>query len=89
MKVNFYVEDMLFFRYIGCSTVAKTLYNTLRGLPGLEVTWKKYGNSADIVHYHTFGPFAGLNRRLSRGKRSSRRIRRRGSTWRTSPSPVP
>jgi len=69
MKVNFYVEDMLFFRYIGCSTVAKTLYNTLRGLPGLEVTWKKYGNSADIVHYHTFGPFAGLNRRLSRGKK--------------------
>jgi len=43
MKVNFYVEDMLFFRYIGCSTVAKTLYNTLKGLPGLEVTWKSMG----------------------------------------------
>ena len=26
IKVNFYVEDMLFFKYIGCATVAKTLY---------------------------------------------------------------
>jgi len=67
MKVNFYVEDILFFRYIGCSTVAKTLYNTLRKMPDLDITWKKFGNSADIVHFHTFGPLAGLNRRLSRG----------------------
>lgn len=29
MKVNFYVEDMLFFKYIGCATVAKTLYGRL------------------------------------------------------------
>jgi len=68
VKVNFYVEDLLFFRYIGCSTVAKTLYNSMKGIPGLEVTWKKYGNHADIVHFHTFGPLADLNRRLSRGK---------------------
>lgn len=69
VKVNFYVEDMLFFRYIGCATVARTLCRSLREIPGLEVTWKAFANSADIVHFHTFGPLAALNRRLSRGKK--------------------
>ncbi|MCQ8894152.1 MAG: glycosyltransferase family 4 protein [Methanolinea sp.] len=68
MKVNFYVEDMLFFRYIGCATVARTLYRHLQGFPDIDVSWKSFANSSDIVHFHTFGPLAGLNRRLARGK---------------------
>jgi len=69
VKVNFFVEDMLFFRFIGCATVAKTLYLQLQNEPGIEVSWKSFSNHADIVHYHTFGPIAGLNRRMSRGKK--------------------
>jgi len=69
MKINFFVEDMLFFRYIGCATVAKTLYRQLQGEPGIEVSWKSFSNHADIVHFHTFGPIAGLNRRMARGKK--------------------
>lgn len=69
MKVNFFVEDLLFLRYIGCATVAKTLYRQLQLEPGIEVSWKKYANHADIVHYHTFGPIAALNRRMAKGKK--------------------
>jgi len=67
VKVNFFVEDMLFFRFIGCATVAKTLYRQLQNEPGIEVSWKSYSNHADVVHYHTFGPLAGLNRRMAKG----------------------
>jgi 1,2-diacylglycerol-3-alpha-glucose alpha-1,2-galactosyltransferase len=69
MKVNFFVEDMLFFKYIGCATVAKTLYTELAGTPGLSVTWKGYHPHADLVHYHTFGPVALLHKRAITGKR--------------------
>ncbi len=69
MRVNFYVEDLLFLRYIGCATVAKTLFRQLNGMPGIEVIWKKWGASADIGHYHTFGPVATWNRRVSKGKK--------------------
>jgi len=69
MKINFFVEDMLFFRYIGCATVAKTLFRQLQGVPGVEISWKSYGNHADIEHFHTFGPIAGFKRRMSRGKK--------------------
>lgn len=68
MKVNFYVEDILFFKYIGCATVAKTLYRQLCGMDGLEVSWKSRRDRSDVVHYHTFGPFAMFNRRISPGK---------------------
>ena len=69
MKVTFYVEDLLFFKYIGCATVAKTLYRQLATMDGLELQWKGLPNHADLVHYHTFGPLALLNRRLAKGKR--------------------
>jgi glycosyltransferase involved in cell wall biosynthesis len=69
MKVNFYVEDMLFFKYIGCATVAKTLYRQLETMDGLEISWKGFPDNDDIVHYHTFGPFAMLNRKLAKGKK--------------------
>ena len=69
MKVDFYVEDMLFFKYIGCATVAKTLYRQLSGMDGIEVSWKSKKKHADVVHYHTFGPFALLNRKCADGKK--------------------
>jgi 1,2-diacylglycerol-3-alpha-glucose alpha-1,2-galactosyltransferase len=68
MKVTFYVEDLLFFKYIGCATVAKTLYRQLASMDGMEVCWKGLPDSADLVHYHTFGPLALLNRRMAKGR---------------------
>lgn len=70
MKVNFVVEDMLFFKYIGCSTVARSLYRGLKNQNnGITVSWKRYQYHADISHYHTFGPIALMNRRLASGKK--------------------
>ena len=69
MKVNFYVEDMLFFKYIGCATVAKTLYGQLSAMDALDLRWKAPPGNDDLVHYHTFGPFALFHRRLSGGKK--------------------
>jgi glycosyltransferase involved in cell wall biosynthesis len=68
VRVKFYVEDMLFFKYIGCATVAKTLYRQLAGMDGIEVSWKGLPDAADLVHYHTFGPLALMNRKMARGK---------------------
>ncbi|NYT08194.1 MAG: glycosyltransferase family 4 protein [Methanomicrobiales archaeon] len=68
MKVEFYVEDMLFFKYIGCATVAKTLYRQLAAMDGIDVSWKGLPDKADLVHYHTFGPLALINRKMARGK---------------------
>ena len=67
MKVNFVVEDAFFFRYIGCATVARTLYNQLACMDGLDVAWKSRIFHHDIIHYHTFGPAALANLALSRG----------------------
>ena len=69
MNVNFVVEDMFLFKYIGCSTVARSLYTSLKAQNGMNLTWERYKFDADISHYHTFGPIALLNRRLSGGKR--------------------
>jgi 1,2-diacylglycerol-3-alpha-glucose alpha-1,2-galactosyltransferase len=69
MKVKFYVEDMLFFKYIGCATVAKTLYRQLATMDGIEVSWKGLPDDADLVHYHTFGPLALMNRKIARGRK--------------------
>ncbi|WP_067051899.1 glycosyltransferase family 4 protein [Methanofollis ethanolicus] len=68
MKVNFFVEDMLFFKYIGCATLAKTLYGALaREEAGPEVSWNARGRDFDLVHYHTFGPLALTNKKYSHG----------------------
>jgi 1,2-diacylglycerol-3-alpha-glucose alpha-1,2-galactosyltransferase len=68
MKIKFYVEDMLFFKYIGCATVAKTLYRQLASMDGVTMSWKGLPDRADLVHYHTFGPLAQVNRRMAKGK---------------------
>lgn len=69
MDINFVVEDMFFFKYIGCSTVARTLYKSMKEKPGLNLTWDRFRYDTEVSHYHTFGPIALLNRRLSGGKR--------------------
>jgi len=68
MKVNFFVEDMLLFKYIGCATLAKALYRALitdESCP--QVAWNARGREFDLVHYHTFGPFALANKTYSLG----------------------
>ncbi len=68
MKVNFFVEDMLFFKYIGCATLAKTLYGALaREDSGPKVSWNSRGRDFDLVHYHTFGPLALTNKKFENG----------------------
>ncbi|NLV28127.1 MAG: glycosyltransferase family 4 protein [Methanomicrobiales archaeon] len=68
MRVNFVVEDMFVFKYIGCSTVARSLYRGLQNQDGIKVSWERYKCNADISHYHTFGPIALMNRRMASGK---------------------
>jgi glycosyltransferase involved in cell wall biosynthesis len=65
--VNIFAEDILSLKYIGCSTVAKTLYRQLSRMPDIEVSWNSSSYDFDIVHYHTFGPLSLLNRKYSRG----------------------
>jgi 1,2-diacylglycerol-3-alpha-glucose alpha-1,2-galactosyltransferase len=67
MKINIFVEDMFFLKYIGCSTAAKALYRELSIMPGMEVSWNSTSSDFDVVHYHSFGPLSLLNRKFSRG----------------------
>jgi glycosyltransferase involved in cell wall biosynthesis len=67
MKINIFVEDLLFFKYIGCSTAAKTLYRELSRIPDMEISWNSKSSDFDVVHYHSFGPLSLLNRKYSRG----------------------
>jgi len=67
MKINIFVEDLLFFKYIGCSTAAKTLYRELSKMPDMDISWNSKNSEFDVVHYHSFGPLSLLNRRYSRG----------------------
>ncbi len=67
MRINIFVEDLLFFKYIGCATAAKTLYRQLSKLPDMDISWNSNSYDFDIVHYHTFGPLSLLNRKYSRG----------------------
>lgn len=67
MKINIFVEDLLFLKYIGCSTAAKTLYRALSKMPEVEISWNSKSSDFDVVHYHSFGPLSLLNRKYSRG----------------------
>ena len=67
MKVNLVVEDMGPFKYLGCATAAKNLYNALRG--EIEVGWNDKSVDYDIVHFHTFGPISLWYKKRSRGKK--------------------
>ncbi len=67
MKINFIVEDMLFFKYIGCATAARSLYRHLFSSSDLDPVWSMSDLSADISHYHTFGPLALLHEKCDPG----------------------
>lgn len=67
MKVNIFVEDFRFLRYIGCATAARTLYNHLALLPEMEVTRNSYRSDSDLTHYHTFGPWAMYHLKFTEG----------------------
>ena len=68
MRINFVVEDMLFFKYIGCATLARMLYNALiRENSCSKIAWNAHGRDFDLVHYHTFGPLALTNKTYSHG----------------------
>jgi glycosyltransferase involved in cell wall biosynthesis len=56
MKINFIVEDMGKFKYLGCATAAKNLYNKLAD--EAEVYWNDPSLDFDIAHFHTFGPLS-------------------------------
>ena len=67
MKVNIFVEDFRFLRYIGCATAARTLYNHLARLPDMEVSRNQYLGDFDLTHYHTFGPWAMYHLKFTNG----------------------
>ena len=55
--VNFVVEDMFHFKYIGCTTAAKSLYRGINTNGAWNAVWNGK-NTTPLSHYHTFGPLA-------------------------------
>jgi len=54
MKVNFIVEDSGAFKYLGCATAAKNLYQKLT--EKIDISYNDPSLDFDIAHFHTFGP---------------------------------
>lgn len=67
MNVNIYVEDYSVFKYIGCSTLARMLYNGVKEIPGVDAYYNSPVPSMDITHYHSFGPGTLLNHLRNKG----------------------
>jgi glycosyltransferase involved in cell wall biosynthesis len=65
MRVNFFVEDMFFFKYIGCATAARSLFAAIRNRGNIEISYNRRERDFDLTHYHTFGPMALLNKKQS------------------------
>jgi glycosyltransferase involved in cell wall biosynthesis len=57
MKVNFIIEGGGLLKYIGCSTAAKQFIDYLSD-KGVEIKINSKDKNFDIIHAHTFGPFA-------------------------------
>jgi 1,2-diacylglycerol-3-alpha-glucose alpha-1,2-galactosyltransferase len=66
MRVNFFVEDMLFFKYIGCATAARSLFSTMKDRSDIEISYNGRERNYDLTHYHTFGPLALYNKKQRR-----------------------
>lgn len=66
-RVNLIVEDFGAFKYLGCATAARNLYNGLS--KNIEVSWNDKSFSYDIAHFHTFGPKSLLYARRFKGKK--------------------
>ncbi len=54
MRVNFVVEDLGSMKYVGCSTLAKSLFENLE----IDKRWNSLNSDSDLDHFHTFGPFS-------------------------------
>jgi hypothetical protein len=67
MKVNFFVEDMLFFKYIGCATAARSLFRSLGERNDIDIAYNDRDGPFDLVHYHTFGPLALFHKKRHNG----------------------
>jgi len=67
MRVNIFVEDYLFLKYIGCATAARTLIKYLPTLPDMEICRNSYRDNFDLTHYHTFGPWALYHQKFTDG----------------------
>ena len=65
LRINFVVEDMGAFRYLGCATLARELYIALSRI--VDIDWNGKGNDYDIFHFHTFGPYALYRLKVSKG----------------------
>jgi glycosyltransferase involved in cell wall biosynthesis len=66
MKVNFIIEGSGLLKYIGCSTAAKQFINYLMD-KGIEIKINSKDQDFDIIHAHTFGPFALKQSRKNHG----------------------
>ncbi len=69
MNINFFVEDFLFLKYIGCATAARSLYTGLSARPGIALRKNAFRGRFDLTHYHTFGPLALCHLKFSRGRK--------------------
>ncbi len=67
IRVNLIVEDFGTFKYLGCATAARNLYNGLS--KNIEVSWNDKSFSYDIAHFHTFGPKSLLYAKRFKGKK--------------------
>lgn len=67
MKVNFIVEDSGAFKYLGCATAAKNLYNTLS--KKIDISYNDPSLDFDVAHFHTFGPRSLWYLRRFKGKK--------------------
>jgi len=67
MKVNFIIEDMGKFKYLGCATAAKNLYNGMSDK--IDISWNDKSLDFDVAHFHTFGPISLIYAKRFKGKK--------------------
>ena len=67
MKINFIIEDSGAFKYLGCATAAKNLFNELS--KKMDVSWNDKSFDYDLAHFHTFGPRSMLYAKRFHGKK--------------------
>jgi 1,2-diacylglycerol-3-alpha-glucose alpha-1,2-galactosyltransferase len=67
MRINYVVEDFSVFKYIGCATVARSIYRNMPRDADLDLSWNSARRGVDIAHFHTFGPLALAYRTYTKG----------------------
>lgn len=64
-SINFIVEDFGRFKYLGCSTAARYLYDGMTNR--CNPIWNSNKRCFDIIHFHTFGPKATFYKKIAKG----------------------